>query len=116
MTEEDEQLCMSYALGALDPEERVTFEGRLANCPELVDKVSEFETLYAEEELENSGASNARLKEAIMTQISGDQTNANTSSTEGSQPMLASQAIALLVFGVVIVVACFAAFAVSLAK
>ena len=113
VSDEDEQLCMSYALGTLDLSEKEEFEARLRESPVLVGKVREFETLYAERELEEADSSNSRLKEAIMTQITGDQST-TTPSNEGTQPMLPSQALWLLVFGVVIVVVCFLAFGVSL--
>lgn len=112
VSDEDEQLCMSYALGTLDASEREEFEARLNESPALVGKVREFETLYAERELEEADSNNSRLKEAIMTQITGDQST--PPSNEGTQPMLPSQALWLLVFGVVIVVVCFLAFGVSL--
>lgn len=113
VSDEDEQLCMSYALGTLDGSEKEEFEVRLKESPVLLGKVSEFETLYAERELEEAESSNSRLKEAIMTQITGDQSTP-TPSNDGTQPMLPSQALSLLAFGVVIVVACFLAFGVSL--
>ncbi|MEZ6187990.1 MAG: hypothetical protein R3F62_23650 [Planctomycetota bacterium] len=113
MTEEDEQLCMSYALGTLDGEERERFEARLAQETLLLEQVRAFETLYAEQEEDSATPASIRLKESIMSQISGDPA---PSSNEPSEPMLASQVLALLAFGVVIAVACFTAFGVSLLR
>jgi anti-sigma-K factor RskA len=110
VTEEDEQLCMSYALGTLDGDERERFEARLAQEDLLLEQVRAFETLYAEQEEDSATPASIRLKESIMSQIS----QPASSSNEPTQPILASQVLALLAFGAVIAVACFTAFGVSL--